>query len=110
MAYVLVSLSKQRIYYKTILVSVVLGVGCMVAEKHGIEINRNYLGYVDGGTLSNQRAVQEWLGLRNPHGYSSLCTESMPKLTALNDKFGRSFIEIADHLEANAELYFKESK
>lgn len=88
-----------------------LGVGCVIAERHGVEVRRSGLGLVKGDSLSNQPAVQEWLGLYNPYGDSLLRDPGyMPALTRLNDTLGRTFNEIADHLEANAKYYFKESK
>lgn len=83
-----------------------LGVACDVAEKHGVYIHTS-CGEIEGGSLSGQSNVRDWLQIRHSFGavYSDISNET---LTRMNDTFDKSFSEIADFIEANAKGLFNQ--
>jgi hypothetical protein len=93
-----------------------LGVGCIVAERHGVRVQRHSEEQLSlygmkenpliGGNLDHQSEVRKWLGLRTSTGDEYLGTAPTgTALTAMNDK-GMTFKEIAQIIRANPEAYF----
>ena len=82
-----------------------LGVACVIAENHGVEIKRDILGQIEGANLADQPEVQKWLGL---HDFEARIG-SNHSVALMNDK-GASFAVIADHLEAYADEIFVAEK
>lgn len=82
-----------------------LGVACMVYEKEtGKEAVRgSESGELDGLSLNAQPDVFNWLGLYNDNGDAKKTT--LPALIQLNDD-GKSFEDIADHIEKYEDEYF----
>lgn len=79
-----------------------LGVACQLAKEQGIEVHITaHSGLISGGELSDQRAVWNWLGLRNSTGYID-----QGELTQLNDECGYTFPELADFIEEHAAQLF----
>jgi hypothetical protein len=81
-----------------------LGVGCVVAEKAGIRVQRT-AGELDGGNLGLYPKVRVWLGLRTADGHRKDSKTDLTALTWLNDD-GKTFKEIAQIIKANPEEYF----
>lgn len=86
-----------------------LGVLCVVAERHGVPLVRDYAGGLFGGNLSRQSLVQDWVGIprTSVNGIFSKA-EDYPyslALTELNDR-GMTFSQIADAIEKHAESLF----
>jgi hypothetical protein len=89
-----------------------LGVACMVAEQHGIEVDRNFSSeQVLGNTFASQPAVQEWLGIATIGGgirdYDHTSEPNYCRsLWQMNDSRQYSFAAIADFLEEHPEQVF----
>lgn len=88
-----------------------LGVLCVVAEREGVHVDKGPCGLV-GYNLSNQRFVRDWVGITSSYGHIE-CLET--GLTTLNDgdpteHRGKSFAEIADIIEQNAESLFERTE
>jgi hypothetical protein len=104
-----------------------LGVACVLAEKEGVKVERYSHDYgeaygdrIIGGSLSNQRGVMEWLGLRSLTGMQfvdgrlvgkspSAIEKGYESLTHLNDN-GKTFKEIAAIIRAHPERFFVTSE
>lgn len=81
-----------------------LGVACMVAEKQGIELNRNDNGSLYGASLNDQIPVMNWLGLKFPGGKYG---DGNPHLALVNDDADECpFAQIADIIESEPEGLF----
>ena len=82
-----------------------LGVACEIS---GIGTWSGDLYSVGGRSEANYlpKAVQSWLGLASRTGEGVNC-DGYITLTELNDNAGKSFAEIANIIEANAERLFK---
>jgi hypothetical protein len=96
-----------------------LGVGCEVAEQHGVTIRRatdedkrvrcDDIGRILGGSLDGQPDVKTWLGLRENTG--AVCypdgrvRNNGVHLATLNDDQKLPFPEIAQIIRANPEKY-----
>ena len=84
-----------------------LGVACAVAEQQGVSVN-----YHDkelfGTSLRQQPDVQDWLGLKSTCGEFLSEDGSEHSLTFMNDGMNKTFAEIADVIEANADKLFKD--
>ena len=79
-----------------------LGVACQVAKNQGIKVHITaHSGLISGGELSDQRAVWNWLGLRNSTGYTDQW-----ELTHLNDECCYTFPQLADFIEEHAAQLF----
>lgn len=83
-----------------------LGVACLVAQDEGVNVvfEGNML---DGGDLSDQISVLDWLGLRTIQGTQASGKNS---LVRMNDKEKLSFKQIAKRIKARPETYFSEEK
>lgn len=84
-----------------------LGVLCVVAEKHGVKVNKFSDGWLVGSSLYSQAQVRGWVGMATHNGaiLDPLRCRNM-YLTELNDNDGKSFAQIADIIEQNAESLF----
>ena len=79
-----------------------LGVACQVAKEQGIEVYITpHSGLISGNELSDQRAVWNWLGLKNSTGYSGA-----GELTEMNDSGGYTFTLLATFIEEHADELF----
>jgi hypothetical protein len=85
-----------------------LGVGCVVAERAGVPVNK-YADFIVGKTLENQLPILAWLGLTSsigcPTGILNDPVQRDSILTEMNDN-GKSFKEIARTIRAHPEWYF----
>jgi hypothetical protein len=80
-----------------------LGVMCDVYQKDtGISVDCRPNGSINGGSLSQHTAVQEWVGLRNDHGGFTGKHKDTVSLAGLNDS-GSTFSQIADFIESEPE-------
>jgi hypothetical protein len=52
------------------------------------------------------KPVMEWLGVAHPNGSYKITDSYLNSLVALNDEFGRSFVEIAEVIESEPEGLF----
>ena len=71
-----------------------LGVLCKVGEKEGILVNTNSDGKLEGVSLSDQGSITEWSGASyfDQSGVQNI-------LMGMNDDDGKTFEEIADHID-----------
>jgi hypothetical protein len=83
-----------------------LGVACDVAAKNGIPVGFGDDGTLEGGTLSSQHEVVDWLGLNSYTGYIGYVEGISTELTFLNDTYEYTFSMIADFIEQNADKLF----
>jgi hypothetical protein len=84
-----------------------LGVACMAAKQHGVNVIHTDEGFIWGSCLSRQKAVLEWLGLANGTG----CNKTQFALVDLNDREQSSFNDIANFIESNPKgLFITETK
>lgn len=82
-----------------------LGVACVVADKHGIPVQR-LEGRVAGALLSNQRDVMKWLGLSTGAG-DFVRDGDTNDLTCINDRAKRNpFKKIAKIIASEPEGLF----
>jgi len=77
-----------------------LGVLCKVAEKNKIRVNKHKLGDLKGSSLTSQKNVLKWSGMRTGLGDIEIVGTT---LSSLNDR-GKSFKQIANVIEK----YWKE--
>lgn len=82
-----------------------LGVGCVVAERGGVQVARDGTGILLGETLERQPQAAAWLGLYSLDGFPRGGRSDVKSLIIYNDK--KSFAEIADIIEANPVAYFR---
>lgn len=92
-----------------------LGVGAKVAQGAGIRVEVDDLGDLSGGSLGGYyRQVVDFLGLHTQYGdfIDSVELEDrfVDDLIELNDRLLYDFNQIADFIEENAHLVFKEVK
>lgn len=74
-----------------------LGVACVIAEKHGIEVIRDDQRNIVGGDFDHQPAVDLAL---------LLCEHAQSKLVELNDAEERNFAEIAKFIRNHWNFIF----
>jgi hypothetical protein len=88
-----------------------LGVLCVVAERHGVPLAKNFFGELYGDNLGRQPLVQDWVGLpqSSVNGLFSRAGDYPYALTELNDR-GKSFAEIADIIEKHADTLFERTE
>ena len=90
-----------------------LGIGCLVAEKHGVFVGRSAdSGGILGGGLTVQADVMAWLGLQDGNGHFLEIHENMDppeqqaSLIWLNDRRRLTFKEIAAIVRSKPEGLF----
>lgn len=86
-----------------------LGVACKVAEAHGVPVNYSE-GKLSGGTLIDQSAVMEWLGIKTPDAVVKPENPNGEALTIMNDILHKTFNDIADFIENGEHNLFEEPK